>query len=52
MDGCVDIWIRAKCAECHKEEKCEPYSLDMILCILDHINQERKAKEEMVVIAG
>jgi len=45
----VGIWIKQKCSKCPKNPKCEPYSQEMILCILSEINKRERVnpKEEV-----
>ena len=48
----VEKWIKEKCSKCKKKKKCEPYSVEMLLCILQHRNKfiRKEEKEEKNVI--
>ncbi len=44
----VEKWIKEKCSKCEREKKCKPYSVEMLICILQYANQNIKRREEVV----
>ena len=38
----VQVWIKEKCSKCPKNPKCQPYSEEMLLCILAEINKRER----------
>ena len=46
MERYVDIWVQEKCSKCEREKKCELYSVEMLLCILHHVNNKKEKEGE------
>jgi len=41
----ADIWIKRKCSQCQKNPKCQPYSEEMLLCILSELNRKEESEK-------